>query len=69
MKRIFRSVFALILVCYTLLTIPITASAADGTVTYDGKAREFKFKPGSTYSETDLFPNFKNVMPGDKLTQ
>ena len=69
MKRFFRSVFALVLVCCTLLTIPITAAADNGTVTYDGKAREFKFKPGSIYSETDLFPNFKNVMPGDTLTQ
>lgn len=68
MKRIFRSVFALLLVCCTLLAIPATAMAAGGTVTYDGKAQKFIFGPGGTKSPTDLFPGFKDVMPGDKLT-
>lgn len=70
MKRIFRSVFALLLVCCTLLAIPATANAAGGTVTYDGKAQKFLFEPGSRYSPTDLFTNdFKGVMPGDHITE
>lgn len=70
MKRIFRSVFALLLVCCTLLAIPATANAAGGTVTYDGKAQKFIFEPGSSYSPTDLFTNdFKGVMPGDHITE
>lgn len=70
MKRIFRSVFALVLVCCTLLVIPATANAAGGTVTYDGKAQKFIFEPGSSYSPTDLFTNdFKGVMPGDHITE
>lgn len=65
MKRFFSSLLALLLlVC---LTVP--AAAADGKVTYSGNSGEFIFAPGSEESPTDLFPNFKDVMPGDTLDQ
>ena len=51
-----------------LLSMTVTASAA-GTVTYNGTAQMFIFEPGSNQSPTDLFSDFKNVMPGDSLTQ
>jgi len=63
MKRLF-SVFLAVLL---LLTLVLPASAA-GSVTYQANARKFILEPGSRYSPTDLFENFKNVMPGDTLT-
>lgn len=64
MKRL-----SMILLCLLLLLNLTMTAFAEGTVTYDGNAREFIFQPGSDYSPTDLFSDFKNVMPGDSITQ
>lgn len=56
--------------CALLLLISLCAGAlADGEVSYEGGAEKFVFLPGSVYSDSDLFENFKNVLPGDVLTQ
>jgi len=59
----------LFLACLLVFACTAPASAADGKVTYSGNAGSFVFEPGSEHSLTDLFPNFKGVMPGDTLTQ
>ena len=65
MKKVFTILVSLVLLCSCVLPV----FAADGNVTYSGDAGNFIFAPGSEYSLTDLFPNFKDVMPGDSLTQ
>lgn len=65
MKKILTFITTMVL----MLAIAMPVCAADGNVTYSGNAGNFIFQPGSEYSLTDLFPNFKDVMPGDTLTQ
>lgn len=65
-----KKIFSLILICALTVIFGCSLNAfAAGNVTYDGNAREFIFSPGSKYSPTDLFTDFKNVMPGDSITQ
>lgn len=64
MKRIKQLCTVLMCVLLTL-ALACAAYAADSTVTYKGRKSGFDFEPGSVYIGSDLFDNFKNVMPGD----
>ena len=64
-----KKIITLIIVCVIAMSTVLPVSAADGKVSYSGNAGNFVFEPGSEHSLTDLFPNFKDVMPGDTLTQ
>lgn len=64
-----RKCFAILLACILLVSCVMPVYAADGQVSYGPNARKFIFEPGSDYSPTDLFPEFKDVMPGDSIQQ
>ena len=64
-----KKIITLLITLALLLSSTVTVFAADGKVTYSGNAGNVVFEPGSEHSLTDLFPNFKGVMPGDTLTQ
>lgn len=64
-----KKIITLFVVLIVALSSVLPVYAADGKVTYSGNAGNFVFEPGSEHSLTDLFPNFKDVMPGDTLTQ
>ncbi len=61
------------LILFFVLTLffvlAITPTAADALVSFKGHEEEIEFYPGSIYSDSDLFGEFKNVMPGDTLSQ
>ena len=69
MKKSFKKITSLVLMLLVAMSMTATASAAAPSVTFRGFSGGFDFQPGSEYTLTDLFDNFKNVMPGDKLTQ
>lgn len=65
MKKRFLAILMVLVLCLSIAP----AAFADASVSYKGSAEKFVFAPGSDYSPTDLFENFKDVMPGDTLTQ
>lgn len=69
MKRCIKLFCTLLLILAMVLSFAVTVYADSSNVIYDGNARDFIFAPGSEYSPTDLFTEFKGAMPGDTLGQ
>ncbi len=67
MNKKFRKIACLLAVLVVVLCT--TATSFGASVTYENQADKFVFEPGSDYSPTDLFENYKGVMPGDVLEQ
>ena len=68
MKKIISTLLMLVM----LLSLSVTAFADAPNVNYTGGTNngKFVFTANTTqYTDTDMFANFKNMMPGDKRTQ
>ena len=62
-----RIAVAMMLTAAMLITGALPVFAV-GNVSYEGQSEGFVFAPGSNDAATDLFPEFKHVLPGDSLT-
>ncbi|MDY3239846.1 MAG: Cna B-type domain-containing protein [Anaerovoracaceae bacterium] len=69
MRKTMKKMFSVLLTMAVILSFSATAFAGDATVNYTGRQDLFLFQPGSSFTDTDLFSNFKEVMPGDSLNQ
>lgn len=65
MKEKMKKVLSLLMIFTLSLSLTSPVQAANSTVRFeDGKI--IAFEPGSVYTDSDLFSNFKEVMPGDQ---
>ena len=69
MKKSFKAITSLVLMLLVVMSMSVTAFAASPSITFEGFSKGFDFQPGSEYTQTDLFGGFKNVMPGDTVTE
>ena len=64
-----KKIVSLLLVLIITISLSGFVFADDSAVTFLGLEEGFDFAPGSSYTDSDMFENFKNVMPGDHLTE
>lgn len=69
MKRIYKTIILLLLALTMVVGGGTISFAADSAIIIQGQESGFAFQPSSEYSASDLFNNFKDAMPGDKLTE
>lgn len=66
MKRLVRSIFATTVCGIIFLSTVVVNATGNPTVIYDGKQKEFTI---INVTDTDLFPLYKNLIPGDNIEQ
>lgn len=67
--RFLRCIVAVVF-CIVTLAAPVRAFADTSTIAYDGNARQLTVSGATaTSGEPDLFPAFKDLMPGDEREQ
>lgn len=69
MKKSMKKLLSLVMVIAALAALTVPALAADSVVRREGTSGLVIETVGSGYTDTDLFGSFKNVMPGDELTE
>ena len=68
MKSFTKRLVILLVIATMLCSFAVSANA-QGKVTYSADADKFIFEPGSEHSPTDLFTDYKGLMPGDIVKQ
>ena len=63
-----RRIISIMLTAMLMLSLMSVGVFAAESVTYNGKDKGFSLGSGGS-SASDLFPNFKGLMPGDKLSE
>ena len=69
MKKSMKKLLSLVMIAAALAALTVPALAADAVVRREGTSGLVIETVGSGYTDTDLFGSFKNVMPGDELTE
>ena len=69
MKKTMQKLVSLTAAMLLAVSLSATAFAAGSTVRFNGKDQNITVEPGSEFTATDLFDNFKDVMPGDVRTE
>mgnify|MGYP004545135555 CR=1 FL=1 len=73
MKKLCKAIFSLVLMLLVVMSLSVTAFAQStqpaADIVYKGKNKLIVNPKAGNHTSTDLFGNFKDVMPGDTLTE
>lgn len=67
-KHFITKIFSLLLAMMMVTGMSTTALAAESSVRFEN-GKLIAFEPGSVYTDSDLFGNFKGILPGDSRSE